>query len=113
VDRSAEIAVRLNHSAHCQAPEIALTSRKVYVMSLRLSTNTKLSPAPAMEQAVRYFAGELGLTAAWQSASAARFEGGGGHVEVSAAATPHGTELELETMEWEIQVRQFASNLPR
>ena len=82
-------------------------------MSLRLSTNTKLSPAQAMEQAVRYFAEELGLTVASQSAIAARFEGGGGHIQISAVATPQGTELELETMEWEIQVRQFASHLPR
>ena len=82
-------------------------------MSLRLSTNTKLTPEQAIGRAVRHFADELGLAAAWRSAVSARFEGGGGHVQVSAVATPQGAEVELETTEWEIQVRRFAGDLPR
>jgi hypothetical protein len=83
------------------------------IMSLRLSTITELTPEQAIEQAGRYFADELGLAVAWRSDLSARFEGGGGHLQVSAAATPQGTELEFETMEWESQVRQFARDLRR
>ena len=82
-------------------------------MSLRLSTTTNLAPEQAIDRAVRYFADELGLALAWRLAISARFVGGGGHVQVSAAAAPRGAELELETMEWENQVRQFAGDLPR
>jgi hypothetical protein len=82
-------------------------------MSLRLSTNTKLTPEQALEWAVRYFADEVGLAVARRSATSARFAGGGGHVQVSAVAAPKGAEVELETMEWEMQVRQFARDLPR
>jgi hypothetical protein len=82
-------------------------------MSLRLSTTTKLTPEQAVERAAAYFADDLGLQTAWRSPLSARFEGGGGHVQFSAAPTPGGAELELETMEWEIQVRKFAADLPR
>jgi hypothetical protein len=82
-------------------------------VSLRLSTTTRLTPEQAIERAVRYFADELGLTVVWRSAVSARLEGGGGHVQVSAVGLPNGAEVELETMEWEIHVRQFASDLPR
>jgi len=82
-------------------------------MSLRLSITTNLTPEQAVERAAAYFADELGLQTAWRAPLSARFEGGGGHVQLSAAPTPSGAELELETMEWEFQVRQFASDLPR
>lgn len=82
-------------------------------MSLRLSATTKLVPEQVIERAARYFGDEFGLVIAWRSPLSARFEGGGGHVQVSAAAAPSGAEVELETMEWEIQVRQFAADLPR
>jgi hypothetical protein len=82
-------------------------------VSLRLSATTKLTPEQIVERAARYFGGEFGLAVAWRSPVSARFEGGGGHVQVSTAAAPSGAEVELETMEWEIQVRQFAADLPR
>ena len=82
-------------------------------MSLRLSTTTNLTPEQAVERAAAYFADELGLQTAWRSLLSARFEGGGGHVQVTAASTPDGAELECETMEWEFQVREFAADLPR
>jgi hypothetical protein len=82
-------------------------------MSLRLSATTELAPEQVIERAARYFGDEFGLAVAWRSPLSARFEGGGGHVQVSAAAALSGAEVELETMEWEIQVRQFAADLPR
>ncbi len=82
-------------------------------MSLRLSATTKLAPEQVIERAAQYFGDEFGLAVAWRSPVSARFEGGGGHVQVSTAAAPSGAEVELETMEWEIQVRQFAADLPR
>jgi len=56
---------------------------------------------------------EHGLGVAWKSPLSARFEGGGGHVQLSARPTSSGAEVELETMEWEIQVKEFANRLPR
>jgi hypothetical protein len=81
-------------------------------VSLRLSTSTKLTPEQAINRAVRYFADELGLTVVWRSAVSARLDGGGGYVQVSAVGLPNSAEVELETMEWEFHVRQFASGLP-
>ena len=81
-------------------------------MSLRLSIATRLIPEQAIERAAAYFSGELGLQTAWRSPISARFEGGGGHVQLTAAPTSDGSELELETREWEFQVRKFAADLP-
>jgi hypothetical protein len=82
-------------------------------MGLRLSTDSRLKPEEVIERAADYFGGEFGLTVAWRSPVSARFEGGGGHVQLTATARPQNTEVELETMEWERQVREFAGRLPR
>jgi hypothetical protein len=34
-------------------------------------------------------------------------------VQLTATARPKGSEVELETMEWDVQVREFAGRLPR
>ena len=82
-------------------------------MSLRMSSETKLAPEQVVERAVQFFGQEYGLTVAWRSPVSARFEGGGGHVQLTATARPKGSEVELETMEWDVQVREFAGRLPR
>ena len=82
-------------------------------MALRLSTTTKLTPQQVIDQAAHYFESDVGLVVAWRLPNAARFEGAGGHLQISAAPTTKGSEVELETMEWEYQVREFASKLPR
>ena len=68
---------------------------------------TKLSPERAIEKATAYFgAGGVGLEVTEQSACCVRFVGGGGHVFVAVSAGPK-TKVDLETREWDYDVRRF------
>jgi hypothetical protein len=75
----------------------------------RYSVETKLSPEEAVRSAIVYFGvGGLGLKVAAEAGSCcASFEGGGGHVLVTAAKGDKRTEVELETREWDYHVKQF------
>jgi hypothetical protein len=70
----------------------------------RYSVETQLSPEEAIERAVAYFCPLLDLTE--HSSCCARFEGGGGHVYVTAQGGDK-TEVLLETREWDYDVKQF------
>ena len=74
----------------------------------RYSVETKQSPEEAIKKAISYF-GEtgLGLQADEQSPYCAYFEGGGGFIRVTASKGEKRTEVELETREWDHQVKQF------
>ena len=73
----------------------------------RYSVEAKLNPEEAIQKAVTYFGeGGLGLNMTDHSPCCARFEGGGGHVLVT-ASTGEKTAVELETREWDYDVRQF------
>ncbi|MGB4864181.1 MAG: hypothetical protein WBO97_17125 [Tepidiformaceae bacterium] len=66
------------------------------------------SPAKVLERAVSYFGPEgLGLSSRGIEDDCANFEGGGGHVAISACENDGKTDIELETQEWDIQVREF------
>jgi hypothetical protein len=68
---------------------------------------TKLSPERAIEQAVAYFGQDgLGLEVTEQGACCAGFVGGGGHVYVAVSAGPK-TKVDLETREWDYDVKRF------
>lgn len=74
----------------------------------RYSVETKLSPEKAVEVAAVYFGeGGLGLEAVEKNPCCVYFEGGGGHVYVTAGAGEKGTTIELETREWDYHVKQF------
>jgi glucokinase len=74
----------------------------------RYSVNTKLSPEEAIKKAIAYFgAGGLGLEVTEQNPCCVTFSGGGGHVTVTAGTEENKTVVELETREWDYQVRQF------
>jgi hypothetical protein len=74
----------------------------------RYSVETKRSPEGAVEMAAAYF-GEagLGLEATEKGPCCVYFEGGGGHVYVTAFTGDKGTTVELETREWDYHVKQF------
>jgi len=79
---------------------------------IRIETKTKLTPEAAIMQAHKFFGpGGLGLQVKDQSATYARFEGGGGSVEVSACAEEKRTKVELVSQEWEYQVKEFISKI--
>lgn len=79
---------------------------------MRYGMKTKMSPSEVVEQAVTYFGPEgLGLDVTSQEACCARFEGGGGYVLVTAEEAEDHTEVDLETREWDFQVKQFMSQV--
>jgi hypothetical protein len=74
----------------------------------RYSVETKLSPEQAIEKAVAYFGeGGVGLEVTEQGECCAHFVGGGGHVHITVAAGDPRTTVELETREWDFDVRRF------
>ena len=79
---------------------------------LKMATTTKLSPAEAIKRAVEFFGPNgYGLENKNQAADCAYFEGGGGGVDVTACAEEKGTSVELESREWDYQVREFIGKI--
>ncbi len=75
---------------------------------LKIATKTKLSPEEAIKRAVEFFGpGGQGLKVKRQEPTCASFEGGGGGVAVTACAEGKGASVELESREWDYQVREF------
>jgi hypothetical protein len=72
----------------------------------RVEIETRLRPAEVIEKAVKYFGG-LRLDIKERSPEAVYFEGGGGVVEVTAAAGKDRTTVEFFTTEWEAKVKDF------
>ena len=74
----------------------------------RYSIATRWSPEKVVEMAAVYFGDAgLGLEVVEQGPCCAYFEGGGGHVYVTAGAGKTGTTVELETREWDYHVKRF------
>ena len=79
---------------------------------LKIATKTKLSPEEAIKRAVEFFGpGGYGLKVKEQNPDCASFEGGGGGVEVTACAEEKGTSVELESREWDFQVKEFIKKI--
>ncbi len=75
---------------------------------LKIATKTKLSPEEAIKRAVDVFGpGGQGLEVKNQTPDCAYFEGGGGGVNVTACTEEKGTSVELESREWDYQVKEF------
>lgn len=74
----------------------------------RYSCKTKQNPEKAIQEAIAFFGkGGLGLEIVEQNVCCVSFQGGGGHVTVTANARDKETTLELETREWDYPVQQF------
>jgi len=74
----------------------------------RYSVETKLSAEEIMEKAAGFFGeGGLGLDSVERNPCCVSFEGGGGHVTVTVTEGEKKSMLELETREWDYQVKQF------
>jgi hypothetical protein len=75
----------------------------------RYGVETKLDLEETIKSAMAYFGeGGLGLEMTEQTPCCVTFEGGGGHVTVT-ASTGEGkkTTAELETREWDYHVKRF------
>jgi hypothetical protein len=79
---------------------------------LSLNVRTKIKPEEVVKKAVQFF-GPAGykLKVIQQGISSAEFEGGGGGVRVIAYTDDKGTSVDLETREWDYQVKEFADVL--
>lgn len=79
----------------------------------RYSKESKLDVEEVLRRAEDFFGpGELGLKLVERNECCLSFEGGGGHVTVAAArCKPDRTEVDLETREWDYQVKRFMEKL--
>ena len=79
---------------------------------IRLGKESKLLPAEVLERAIGFFGPDgIGLEVKEQGEGCARFEGGGGYVFVQACKEEKGTEVDLESREWDYQAKQFMGRI--
>jgi hypothetical protein len=79
---------------------------------LKLGRESKLKPEEAIKTAVAFFGPKgYGLEVKDEGSCCVTFEGGGGHVEVSATASKKGSSVDIESVEWDYQSRQFLDKL--
>jgi hypothetical protein len=83
---------------------------------MRYEVTTKLTPQEALQRAITHFGLQgTGLEIIDQNEACLVFQGGGGHVAVTACPgkTPgEKTTVEIETREWDYAVRQFMDRVP-
>ncbi len=77
----------------------------------RYSANTKLSSEDVFKKAKAFFGGTWGLSESGQEGCCLSFVGGGGHVTVTATPVEKGTDVEMDTQEWDYQVLRFMGEL--
>jgi hypothetical protein len=82
----------------------------------RYGIKSKLNPTEALEAAVAFFGPDgIGLTIQDQDENCATFIGSGGYVSVFTCEpeddSSAGSELELETREWDYDVKRFMASL--
>ena len=76
----------------------------------RYSVETKMDPEEVVEAAFDYFGEGLGLEGEDAGPCCVYFEGGGGFVRITANETDP-TEVELETREWDYDVKAFMKKI--
>ena len=77
---------------------------------IRMEKPSKLTPSEAVDNAVAFFGpGGLGLEVTERAECCVRLEGGGGYVFVQAAEdnSGEGSLVEVESREWEYQLKRF------
>jgi len=75
---------------------------------LTISTKSKLSGDEIIKRAVKFFGpGGYGLKVQEEGNCCATFEGGGGGVRVSVTEEKKGSTVDLESREWDFQVKEF------
>ena len=78
---------------------------------MRYHVTTSLAPREALEQALADFGpGGLGLQLMSQTNLSLVFQGGGGHIAVTAEPGAK-TTLDIETREWDYGVQQFMARV--
>lgn len=79
---------------------------------INLEVKSKLNPEEVVKRAVNFFGPKgYGLEVKEQSESCAYFEGGGGGVEVTACKKENETSVELQSREWDFQIKEFIDKI--
>jgi hypothetical protein len=79
---------------------------------LNVTKESMLKPNDVIKRAVNFFGAKgLGLIVKEEDNCNVYFEGGGGYVRVAAATGKKGSTVDVETMEWESQVKDFLALL--
>ena len=79
---------------------------------LKIGKESKLKPEEVIKRAVDFFGPKgYGLDVKDEGNCCATFEGGGGHVDVSAAIGKKGSTVDVESVEWDYQAKQFLEKL--
>lgn len=79
---------------------------------LNIETRSRLSPEEAIKRALNFF-GPIGygLRIKEEASCCVEFEGGGGGVAISASPQDKGSKVELESREWDHQVKEFIQKI--
>lgn len=81
---------------------------------MRYEVVTDLSPREALQQAITFFGpGGEGLQLTLKRPGHLVFEGGGGHVAITARQREAATVIDLETREWDTAVQKFMARVSR
>ena len=79
---------------------------------LRLNTATKLNPGEVVGKALTFFGPDgYGLKVTKQGDTYIYFEGGGGSVQIIAYMDGKETSVDMETREWEHQIKEFVDKI--
>ncbi|MFA5308815.1 MAG: hypothetical protein WC370_04925 [Dehalococcoidales bacterium] len=79
---------------------------------LKISRESKIKPEEAIKRAVAFFGPEgYGLEVKDEGGCCVSFEGGGGGIDISAAASQKGSVVDIESREWDYQAQQFLDKL--
>ena len=79
---------------------------------LKLSAKSKLSSEEVIKRAVKFFGPDgYGLKVTEQDKCCGQFEGGGGGVRVITATEKKGITVDIESREWDYQVKEFIGKI--
>lgn len=79
---------------------------------LSMTKESKLKPEDVIKRAVIFFGSKgLGLILKEEDKNSVYLEGGGGGVRVTASTGKKGSTVDVETREWESQVKDFMAVL--
>ncbi len=79
---------------------------------IKISKESKLKPKEVIKRAVAFFGPKgYGLELKEEDKCNAYFEGGGGGVRVSAATAKKGSSVDIESVEWDYQSKEFLGKI--
>jgi hypothetical protein len=79
---------------------------------IKIAKASRLKAEEVIKKAGAYFGpGGYGLKVIEEDTCNAYFEGGGGSVRISAASNKKGSDVNIESVEWDYQAKEFLGSL--